>query len=124
MLAPLVEEVTPIDMSAITPGCIKRLLKKRPSNSSPGEDCISYHHLKKMPSIHHFLATLFSKILLKDTKAPKEWCSAKIILIHKGEDKSTPENFRPIVLTSAIGRLFNKLIAIRLEHYLRKERPS
>ena len=120
MPAPLVEEVTPFDMSAITPGCIKRLLKKRPSNSSPGKDRISYHHLKKMPSTHHFLATLFSKILLKNPKAPKEWCSAKITLIQKGGDKSTPENFRPIALTSAIGKLFNKLIATRLEHYLRR----
>ena len=102
MPALLVEEVIPSDMSAITPGCIKGLLK-RPTNSSPGKDHISYHHLKKMSSTHHFLAMLFSKILLKNTKAPKEWCSAKVTLIHKRGDKLTPENFRPFVLTSAIG---------------------
>ena len=120
MPAPLAEDMTPFDMSAITPGSVKKLLKKRPSNSSPGNDCILYHHLKKKPSTHHFLATLFSKILLKDQKAPKEWCTAKITLIHKGGDKSAPENFRPIALTSAIGKLFNKVIATCLEHYLRR----
>ena len=77
-----------------------------------------YHHLKKMTSTHHFLATLFSKILLESYSPPSSWCSARIKLIHKGGDTNCPANFRPIALTSAIGKLFNKIIASRLEEYL------
>ena len=82
---PFTERDEPIefDLSAITPGTIRKILKSRPSNSSPGEDEITYHHLKKLPSAHHFLATLFSKILLQDHAAPESWCQAKIILIPK-----------------------------------------
>jgi hypothetical protein len=73
-----------------------------------------------MPSTHHFLATLFTKILLKDQTAPKEWCTAKLILIHKTGDESLPENFKPIALTSVVGKLFNKILAIRLEDFLQQ----
>ena len=71
-----------------------------------------------MTSTHHFLATLFSKILLESYSPPSSWCSARIKLIHKGGDTNCPANFRPIALTSAIGKLFNKIIASRLEEYL------
>ena len=60
------DELVEFDLSAITPSTIRNVLKGRPSNSSPGEDGITYHHLKKLPSAHYFLATLFSKFLLED----------------------------------------------------------
>ena len=72
------DELVDFDLSAITPGIIRNVLKSRPSNSSLGDD---YHHLKKLPSAHYFLATLFSKILLEDQVAPESWCQAKIRLI-------------------------------------------
>jgi len=102
-----VEEVMPIpddnsrsefNLSPVTSGNIKSILKSRSSGSSPGDDTISYHHLKKMPSTHHFLATLFSKILLDSQLPLSSWCSARIKLIHKGGDTSDPANFRPIAL--------------------------
>ena len=58
------EDLLGFDLSPITPGLVKKMLSKRPSSSAPGVDRITYHHLKMMPSTHHFLATLFSKILL------------------------------------------------------------
>ena len=105
------------DDSPVTPGVIKALLKKCPSVSSPGVDGISYSFLKRLPSCHHFLATLFSKILLESNEAPPIWCSGKMILIHKKGDSSSPANFRPIALTSVIGKLLHKIIARRLERY-------
>ena len=101
-----------------TPSVIKGFLKSRPSNSSPGEDGVTYHHLKKLPSTHHFLATLFTKIMLHSHVPPSSWCTAKFITIHKNGDTSDPGNFRPIVLTSAVSKLFHKVIASRLEQYI------
>ena len=71
-----------------------------------------------MPSTHHFLATLFSKILLHSQVPPTSWTHAKIITLHKKGDHRDPANFRPIVLTSVIGKLFHKILAIRLEDFL------
>ena len=111
-------ELFELDVSAITPGTIRNILKICPSNSSPGEDKIMEHHLKKLPSVYYFLATLFSKILLEDHAAPVSWCQAEIKLTPKSQDLSNLENFRPIALTSAIGKLFNKILAFHLEHFL------
>jgi len=105
------------DISPITPGAIKGMLKRCKSNSTPGPDGITYHHLKKLPSAHHFLATLYTKILTTSQQCPPAWGSGKIILIHKKGDNSSPANYRPIVLSSTIGKLVHKFIAFRLEKY-------
>lgn len=112
------EDLRDFDLLPITPGLIKKMLRKRLSGSAPGDDGITYRHLKMMPSAHHFLATLFSKILLHSQAPPSSWFHAKIITIHKKGDPLDPANFRPIALTSVIGKLFHKVLAIRLEDYL------
>lgn len=104
------------DLSPITPSIIKHTLSKCPSQSSPGTNGITYRHLKQLPSTHHFLGTLFTKILLQSQLCPLEWCTANIKLIYKEGD---PNNFRPIALTSVIGKLFHKILASRLESYCR-----
>ena len=71
-----------------------------------------------MPSTHHFLATLFSTILLEKHTAPESWCEARIKLVYKGGDDHLPANFRPTALTSAVGKLFHKIIALRLEMFV------
>ena len=53
------------DMRAITPGQVKRTLKNCSTSSSNGADQITYFHLRNPPSIHNFLAILFTKILLE-----------------------------------------------------------
>ena len=74
-------------------------------------------NLRNLPSCHHFLATLYTKILEDSHQAPQFWCSGKIILIHKKGDTQTPENFRPIALTSTIGKVFHKILSRRLEKF-------
>ena len=64
MPSPDPEEMTPFDLSAITPGSIKRVLMKRSSNqSSPGDDGISYIPSPQKDAIH---SPLPSNSLLKD----------------------------------------------------------
>ena len=114
---PLPDTLSPFDLSPIRPREIRRILKKLSKPSAPGPDNISYTHLKRLPSTHHFLATLFSMILLKSHQAPKIWCTGDIRLIYKKGNPKEPENFRPIALTSAVGKLFHRIIASRLEKY-------
>ena len=109
---------TDFDLSPITPRLVKTTLQKCSSSSSPGPDSISYLHLRQLPSCHHFLATLFSKIILQKAPGPRSWYSGKITLIHKAGNPSLPANFRPIALTSCIGKIFHKIIAKRLERYI------
>ena len=110
---PSEDDLLQFDLSQIKPSIIKKVLRKHPSSSSPGDDGITYDHLNMMLSTHHFLATLFSKVLLCSQVPPTLWTDAKIIMIHKKGDTADPANFRPIVLTSVIGKLFHKTLANR-----------
>ena len=106
------------DMSSITPAVVRRALNRCSNGSIPGPDKISYFHLKMLLCTHHFLATLFSKIISVSHNTPSTWCTANIILIHKKDDTGCPFNFWPIALTSTIGKLFHRILARRLEEYL------
>ena len=102
----------------ITPGLVKSTLKHCSMQSAPGMDGITYYHLYHLPSIHHFMATLFNKLLETGT-APPSWGVARLRLIHKSGDTSDPSNFRPIALTCVVGKLFHKILSRHLEIYLR-----
>ena len=105
----------------IRPKDIKQVLGSKSSNSAPGPDGISYGILKKLPSIHHFLATLYSKLLLNQNPTPPStWTEAKVILLHKKDSLDNPENFRMIALSSVFGKIFHQIIVSRLEKYLTK----
>ena len=109
----------PFDGTPVLPRQVTAVLKKCSSNSKPGANGISYYHLKNQPCTHLFLASLYSKILLLNNAPPPSWCMGKIVPIHKAGSNSDPSNFRPIALTSTIGKIFHKILASGLEAYLR-----
>ena len=74
--------------------------------------------MKKLPSCHNFLVTLYSKILLQSHSAPTSWCQGKTILLYKKGDASLSKNFRRITLTSVIGKLFHCILSLRLEKFV------
>ena len=86
----------------------------------PGAACEHFftNLLCHLPSSHHFIATLFNK-LIKSGSAPACWGRARIKLIYKSGDNSDPSNFRPIALTSVVGKLLYKILSRRLEEYLK-----
>ena len=53
------------DGSAITPSLVKSTLRQCSMKSTPGSDGITYFLLNHLPSSHHFMATLFNKLLGK-----------------------------------------------------------
>ena len=97
------EAACPFDMSPVKPKDIKNILRNRSSRSAPGPDGISYAIIKKLPSVHHILATLYSK-LLTNPITPKSWSCANVILIHKKDSVDNPSNFRMIALSSVFGK--------------------
>jgi hypothetical protein len=67
---------------------------------------------------HSFLATLYSRLLLEDPDLSAKWCQSEIKLIYKDGDKNDPANFRPILLTSCVGKIYHQILADRLTVYL------
>ena len=97
------------DMGPIKPKDIKNILKKKSSGSSPGPDGITYGLLKLLPTTHHFMATLFNKVLESETP-PSSWAESNVFLLHKKGDTSVSANFRMIALSSCTGKITNDLV--------------
>ena len=63
------------------------------------------------------LTILFRKSLLEG-KFPDKWKTAHVIPIYKGAGtKDSPENYRPISLTSVVGKILEKFLYPQLEKY-------
>ena len=60
------------------------------------------------------MATLFNKLLERGI-SPAYWGSAHIKLIYKAGNPTDPSNFRPIALTSVVGKVFHEIISFHLE---------
>ena len=105
-------------MGPIRPRDVKQVLSKKKACSSPGDDGILNGHLKNLESTHHFLATLFTKTLLSSPTPWEGWGSSSIVLIHKGGETGDPSNFRPIALTSCVGKVFHQILSDQICKFL------
>ncbi len=97
---------------------INKVLRRLKPSYSPGEDQIPNIFLKKLP-------VSFVEILLRlcnlayNVGLPKEWRLAKITMIPKTAGKSKePSDYRPISMTSCVGKLAERLIKARLYSHL------
>ena len=109
----------PFNREPIRPRDIRSVLKNKTSNSAPGPDGITYGVLKKLPTTHHFLATLYNKVT-ESGLPPPSWCDSRITLIHKKGETNIPSNFRMIALASCVGKIYHQIIADRFDDYLVK----
>ena len=95
---------------------IQQVITKSKQQSSPSPvDQILYVVFRQCPSLTTALADLFSTCW-KQGQVPSEWKHGVIRLIPKAaarEDPGNPSNFRPIALTSCIGKLFTTLLKKR-----------
>jgi len=56
---------------------------------------------------------------LRDGMFPKEWKTAKLVLLRKGDKPlNNPKSYRLICLLNTIGKFFERIIKVRLEKHL------
>ena len=92
-------------------GCVKNLK----NNKASAFDLINNEMLKlSIETMHGPLVLLFNTIL-KFNLYPSEWKNDLLGPLHKSGDKSDPNNFRGIAVSSCLGKLFNTLLRNRLE---------
>ena len=97
-------------------------LRFLPLKKSPGPDEITNEMLINLgPKCKKKLLQLFNDGWRTGT-VPQIWREAIMIPVHKaGKDKSKAENYRPISLTSCMGKLMERLINTRLMWHLEKK---
>jgi hypothetical protein len=93
------------------------------ASSAPGPDGfqpVLLHHLG--PRMYAVLARLF-EISWSNGVLPTQWREANVIALYKGSgDRSTAASYRPISMTSAIIRVFERLIRTKLTALLEGRR--
>jgi hypothetical protein len=102
---------------SITQPLITKSLNWFPQIPTRGHGGISYAILKKLPCIHHILATLYNKLLIHPVP-PSTWTSSKITLIYKKGEASQAQNFRMIALSCTMGKIYHQLMANRTVNYM------
>ena len=97
---------------------IWKAIQKIKINSAPGDDQIHNILLKNIP--HDYISKVLNVLVNRAVVSgiPEEWKKAKIIMIPKGEKSNDPEKYRPISLTSCLGKLVERLIKKRLYEFL------
>ena len=70
-------------------------------------DEITYSQLRNLPTCHHFLVTMNTKIVQDSMEAQSQWGQGKIILIHK------MGTINPFKLQAHYPRIFNKQIILQ-----------
>lgn len=102
----------------ITTAEIASVLQTLRPFKAPGEDGIQNILLKQLPTTAiDVLKDTFNKCF-QLSYWPTTFKTAKVIPIPKpGKDKNFVENFRPISLLSAIGKLYEKLVLKRLTNF-------
>ena len=87
-----------------------------------GEDCISSNIIKKykdklIKPLLHIINVVFSTGVF-----PEILKSATIIPLHKQGDKKLLNNYRPIALTSTIGKIIEKCFRLKLLMFIKKNK--
>ncbi len=97
---------------------LNRSLRKT-KKSAPGMDQICYlmiNHLSELSK--DVLLKMYNKIW-EEGKIPQSWKESVIVPIRKpGKDCTNPGNYRPIALTSNVGKIMKKMVNERLMYHV------
>jgi len=84
----------------------------------PGNDGFTTEFLKKLASgISEPLAMIYNKSLLEGV-VPHEWKQANITPLFKKGSKSEPGNYRPVSLTSYLGKILEAILNVNIMHHI------
>ena len=107
---------------ATTKSEIAKAIAQVKANKSPGVDCISNSMITNYTSS---ILSCFSKLFnacLNYGIYHEKWAEGYIMPLHKGNDMYDPGNYRGLTITSAIGKLFNRVLNERLVKFLEKHK--
>lgn len=100
---------------------LKRALR-RMRETTPGQDEISYYMIKQLSEESLRVMLEFYNKVWEMGVLPQSWKEALVLPIRKpGKDPSKPANYRPIALTSHVGKVMERMITDRLVYVLEKE---
>ena len=107
------------DLNIITKGEVEDAIKTMKSNKAGGPDKIHPQFIKHIgPKAREELRRLFQHVW-RSGHTPQSWRTADIRPIPKaGKDLSALTSYRPISLTSCLGKCMERIVCNRLRYHL------
>ena len=100
---------------------LKKTLKKLKDDSASGQDRITNRMLKNLPNFFLKILAKFFNLCLSQSEIPDDWKVSKVTMIPKKKISSDPSNYRPISVTSCLGKVLERIITNRLYLFLTKK---
>ena len=94
-------------------------IRHKSKGTAPGPDHITYEMIKKChPNLKSEITKLFNK-LLQTGHFPSQWKKAVVVPILKpNKPRKEPSSYRPISLTSQLGKTFESVLKNRLNYFV------
>ena len=88
------------------------------AEKAAGDDGLESNYVKgSMKGLVRPLKILFEKSLTEG-QIPREWKEANVTAVFKQGTRKNPANYRPVSLTSQVGKVFEKIVKKELVSYL------
>ena len=106
----------------ITMAELKSAIQKLKKKKSPGPDNITNEMLQHLGNVALQKLLEIFNLSWKQGQVPQCWKEAKMIpILKRGKNKSKPQSYRPISLTSCVCKTMERIINQRLQLYLETE---
>ena len=112
------DEASEMQSLSINPAGVASLLSGLKPFKATGPDDIPAYLLKEIANQLAPSLTLVFKASLNQSKLPSDWKIAHIIPAHKKGDRSLPNNYRPISLTSLCCKALEHIISTSIYSHL------
>ena len=113
-----IDNITYLETITVTEQKVKKLLAKLKTNKSPGPDGIHNKVIYEAREQLLYPLTEMFRTSIETGDIPPEWKMADIVPIFKKGLKSDPNNYRPVSLTSTIGKLLETLVRNAIQDHL------
>ena len=107
-----------LDIIRIDEERVRKCMTKLRADKSPGSDDISPRLLIEITDEIVTPLTLIFNKSLQTGSVPEDWRTANVSPIYKKGKRNSPENYRPISLTSQICKLFEHIVREDIVHHL------
>ena len=92
----------------ITTPMVRKKMSKLKTNKASGPDNISVNIMKECLSLDKPLKVIFNQSL-QTGQVPQEWKDANITPLFKKGNRASPNNYRPVSLTSKVVKIMERL---------------
>jgi hypothetical protein len=107
-----------IEWIEVTEEKVVQEIRNLKANKAAGVDELESNYIKScMEAVAKPLKLIFEKTI-KEGVIPREWKEANVTAVFKQGSKKSPENYRPVSLTSQVGKVCEKIIKRELVSYL------